>query len=140
MGKSIMSFLKKHSMKLCILCVVVILVVLVLNRKKLVEAFSGEEDACYFFHVDWCGYCKKAKPEWEKLYNSSNNGVLEFNGKQVKLVSVDCEANDENKELAKKFNVDGYPKIVAVKNGEKHEHNGERTEEGIKSFLSELHS
>ena len=26
----------------------------------------------YFFHTEWCGFCKKAKPEWEQM------GIFEY--------------------------------------------------------------
>ena len=36
--------------------------------------FSGEAKL-YFFSASWCGYCKRFKPEWEKLKAEPNLGI-----------------------------------------------------------------
>ena len=53
-----------------------------------------------FFFANWCGYCKKAQPEWEKF-------MEQYNG-NVNILGVDCE---KQKPLAKKHKVQGYPTI-----------------------------
>jgi len=82
-----------------------------------------------FFGVEWCGYCKKAKPHWEKFMD-------EYSGK-VNLLMVDC---DKQKELGKKHGVQGYPTIRLYPNGlgdkDNHvPHKGPRTPDGFHGFL-----
>ena len=57
----------------------------------------------FFTGSDWCGWCKKAKPEFERL--------VKENPTDVHLVAVNC---DEKKDLAKKLGNDikfYHPKV-----------------------------
>ena len=132
--KGFKKFVKKNLKTILIVLAVIVFVYLVMNRKSLVERFSGSPELM-FFHVDWCGFCKKAKPEWEKLYQESSNGLLSVGGKNVKLVSINCEEGESNKKKAKEYGVQGYPTIILNKNGNKIPFEGERTKSGIQEFL-----
>lgn len=59
-----------------------------------------------FFYAPWCGWCKKAKPEFERL--------VKENPTDVHLVAVNC---DEKKDLAKKHQINGFPTFKFYKNG-----------------------
>ena len=96
------------------------------SHKCNLEMFSGGSKL-YFFFADWCGYCKKFKPEWEKLKTMSNMGVT--------LEEVDCSDNKNTPALAKQYNVRGFPTLILV-NGSKHTtYNGERTASSIVNFI-----
>jgi glutaredoxin len=87
--------------------VLVVLVVMYVNKNN--EGFQ-EKPNLYFFHVDWCGYCKKAK---ESTFgygddNSTWNSVPDSD--KVNLVRVDCES-DEGKAKCKGEGIEGYPTI-----------------------------
>ena len=106
--------LAKNSENILIAILVVVLVVLVVVYvMKSREGFESKKVYnLYFFHVDWCGYCKKAKPEVAKLEEelAANNNKV---GKaEVNLVSVDAE---ENTKLASQHNVKAYPTVVLEK-------------------------
>ncbi|XP_014254426.1 protein disulfide-isomerase A5 [Cimex lectularius] len=62
------------------------------------------------FYAPWCGHCKKMKPEYEKaaktLKDSNSDGLL---------AAVDAT---KEKDLAKQYNVKGYPTVKYFKNGE----------------------
>jgi thiol-disulfide isomerase/thioredoxin len=94
------------------------------------ELFSGEAKL-YFFFADWCGYCKKFKPEWEKLKNESNLGV--------KLEEVDCSDSNNTPSLAKEYEVGGFPTLILVNGGNKVTYEGERTKDAIVSFIKDNH-
>jgi thiol-disulfide isomerase/thioredoxin len=68
------------------------------------EAFDNKGDDKYFvmYFAEWCGHCKRAKPEFKKLMD-------QYKG-NVKLLMVDCEA-PENKDLVKSQNISGFPTI-----------------------------
>lgn len=111
-----------------ILLLVVVGGYLVFNwyQKGKFELFSGGAKL-YFFGADWCGYCKKFKPEWEKLKAESNLGV--------QLEEVDC--SNEAPELAKKYNVSGFPTLILTNGSNKVTYEGERTSEALVSFIKD---
>jgi len=57
----------------------------------------------YFFYVDWCGFCKKAMPELEKLGDSKT-----FGRTKVNIVKVNAE---EDRAKADEYEVDAYPTV-----------------------------
>ena len=57
------------------------------------------------FYASWCGHCKKLAPEWEKAAKTLQKG-----DPPVVLVKVEA-TEDENKELASKYNIGGFPTI-----------------------------
>jgi|SaaInlStandDraft_1057018.scaffolds.fasta_scaffold103261_1 thiol-disulfide isomerase/thioredoxin len=92
----------------CVVCVlVIVLVVLVVyyvNKNN--EGFNSEKPTLYFFYVDWCGYCKKAKPKVTEMENDS-----EITNK-VNIKRINCSEDvvtEEDKALANEYKVDGYP-------------------------------
>jgi thiol-disulfide isomerase/thioredoxin len=84
----------------------------------------------YFFYTEWCPHCKKAKPEWSKLVNSLENKKV--NGYTVLFKSVDC---DKETDLAEKFNVEGYPTIKLVKDGQVIEYDAKPEFDNLNQFL-----
>lgn len=100
--------------------------------------------AVYFFYVDWCPHCVKAKPEWNSFKDQYNNKVI--NGYLLKCYDIDC-TNDNGDEviqfdnsitsdtskdkplvqipiqptpikistLIKKYNIDSYPTVKLAK-------------------------
>ena len=101
------------------------------SNKK--EFFQSNEDSLYFFNVDWCGHCKAAKPEWGKFVSmAKNNKIL----KRVKLVDADGD-DERNSKLLEKFGVSAYPTFVLQKGGEGIEYQGNRTADGLLSFVQE---
>lgn len=95
------------------------------NLKDLLES---DKPTFVAFVVSWCGYCKKLKPEWEKLEK-------EYTG-SVEVISIDCE---KYKDLAKKYEISGYPTIKYFSKGLKNngeDYTGGRTSDDFMKFLS----
>ena len=110
---SMKSLKKNHENVLITVLAVVLLVLVVMYVNKNRENFEGENvTVVYFFHVDWCGYCKKAKPEVDKFVQKLAENDNKVNGKSVKVVQVNA---DENKELAAEYNVRAYPTVIVSK-------------------------
>ena len=56
-----------------------------------------------YFHMDGCGFCNKFEPIWESLKKKL---------KGINLVKIN---GPQNKKLARKFKVTGYPTIILIK-------------------------
>ena len=96
------------------------------------ESFQSSDSGTsefILFYVDWCGYCKTAKPEFEQILS-----VNQVNGKPIKITAVNAE---KEVELAKKYGVKGYPTIILLKGGEKTVYEGGRTKDEFMSFLNQ---
>lgn len=87
---------------------------------------------CVLFYAPWCGHCKTFKPEWAKAKNELNNS--DVNGVKVNLIDVNC---DEEGDLAKAYDVQGFPTVKCITKGNVVEYDGERTADGIKQFVDE---
>jgi thiol-disulfide isomerase/thioredoxin len=66
------------------------------------------EARLYFFYTDWCGWSKKAQPEWKKLEETVSTNPY-FGKTHVELIPVNAE---ENRALADEYEVEGYPTIL----------------------------
>ena len=72
------------------------------------------------FTANWCPYCKKIKDE--KIFDTfkeENNGKI-VKGYQISVEEIDC-SNDDSPEMKTKldeFNVDGFPSIKLLKEGD----------------------
>ena len=100
---------------------------------KVNSSKANNKPTMAFFYAPWCGYCKKSAPAWSSFEEG-------YTGDDVNIVSIDC-TKDENKEVAKKHGVTGYPTIKYLPNGLANpsgavDFSGERTPQGFSSFLS----
>lgn len=91
------------------------------------EGFSNSKPIFYFFGVNWCGYCKQAKPEWDKF-------VARAQGEELNVLPthIDAEADPE---LAAEYGVRSYPTFVLVKDGERIPFEGPRTVDNFVAFV-----
>jgi thiol-disulfide isomerase/thioredoxin len=78
---------------------------------------NGDSAKLSLVHADWCGYCQKAKPEFDKLKS-------DYHGKDINGVTIHMDDFEEKRDAhligeGKKFNVNGFPTFFfnQVKNG-----------------------
>jgi protein disulfide-isomerase-like protein len=92
------------------------------------EIASGKK--LVLFYADWCGHCKKIKPEWDET-------AKEVNKEDKKMLKVNCGGgSEEEKEIMSKYNIDGYPTIIVFDNGVASPYEGKRDKESFMSALS----
>lgn len=67
---------------------------------------SSNEPTFCMFYAPWCGHCKSAMPDFDRLMKTP--------GLKAKVVKIN---SDENPELIKKHKVQGFPDIRYYPNG-----------------------
>ena len=87
----------------------------------------------YFFYTNWCGYSKKAMPEWEKLEAKLKESPV-FGTTRVKAVRINADADRATTTL---YGVEGYPTIKLETSSLLTDFNGKRTVDGLLTFLRE---
>jgi thiol-disulfide isomerase/thioredoxin len=83
--------------------------------------------------ADWCGHCKKAAPEFDKLVAASPITLQDGTKATVKILDADTD-----KEEITKLKIKGYPTILIKNGGKTIEYPGDRTSDGITAFLNRL--
>ena len=119
-----MAISKKHIKNFSIGAIIVLILIILIavfiqstkpqNKEGFNNLFTDKNndnnDNNYYlilFYADWCGHCKKMKPEWEKLENGQY-------GKYCKKY----ESKEITQELSEKYDINGYPTILLIKNDE----------------------
>jgi thiol-disulfide isomerase/thioredoxin len=93
------------------------------------EGFKSNKEVV-IVKADWCGHCKKAKPEFERLIGASP--IRLSDGSEVVVRMLD-EGKDKSE--VQGLGVRGFPTILYVSNGQKTEYSGPRTYDGVMGFL-----
>jgi len=101
--------------------------VLVLTDDNFDEQLKLHERILVEFYAPWCGHCKKLAPEYVDAA-----AKLAAAGSDVKLAKVDAT---EQKDVAARFEVKGFPTLKWFVNGEAIEFNGGRTADEIVSWI-----
>jgi len=74
----------------------------------------------YLFSAEWCPHCNNLKKTgvWEKFTEQYNN--TKINGYILNIQDIDCsdDTNQENKDMLNKYEIEGYPSIIIVKDGD----------------------
>jgi hypothetical protein len=102
--------------------------------ERYTEMEDDGESKFYFFHASWCGWCKKAWPHWKEFRKLFDNRKVTYGGKNVKLIEVDA---DKDKDMCKKFNIEGYPSFRLTSSGKTMEYKGGPSVDKFREFLKE---
>ncbi len=91
-------------------------------NKEFVNKSSGNKGKIahiYLFSTSWCPHCRSLKKEgiWDE-FTKANQGKT-VNGYTLNIQEIDCsnDKDQEIKETLDKFNVDGFPSIKLLKDG-----------------------
>ncbi len=151
--QSMINFVK-NNLKWLVIAAVVAVVAAVLIKKFVkkpeavpqtttpsVEGFDDGSSTLRIFHVDWCGHCKKMVPEFNKLMGVAEDDLetaekeINVKDKAVKLVKINPEQSTDGGELAKKYDVQGFPTIILTTGGKDIHYEGGPSVDSLKSFL-----
>jgi thiol-disulfide isomerase/thioredoxin len=91
---------------------------------------SDKSATIYYFYTEWCPYCKKARPEWDKFKDIYSNESI--NGYTLEFIEVDC---DKDEATAGKFKIEGYPTIKLIKDGKIIEYDAKPKFETLETFV-----
>jgi len=79
--------------------------------------------------ADWCGFSKKAKPEWDKLVNNPDNKVID--GCDVTYVDAEEKVSPD---IIKKFQTNGFPTYYCEMDGKVEEFNSIKEPDMLKKI------
>ena len=96
---------------------------------------NGSTAELLFFYADWCPHCKTAKPIWNDLKAEYENKTI--NGYKVVFTDVNCsEETAEVEKMMNQYNVEGYPTIKLLKDGQIIEYDAKPSKETLTQFLN----
>lgn len=109
------------------------------NREHVSNGSSGSNDGktaeMILFYADWCPHCKTAKPIWEEVKTQYEGKII--NGQQVIFTEVNCsEETAEVEQMMNKYNIEGFPTIKLLKDGQVIEYDAKPTKETLNQFLN----
>ena len=83
----------------------------------------------YMVYTNWCGFSKKALPEWDKLPSTATYGST-----TVTVKKIDCEKQTD---MCTQYDIKSYPNVKLETSGGLREYTGQITYEGLTAFLTE---
>ena len=101
--------------------------VLVLTSENFTETTKNADIILVEFYAPWCGHCKQLAPQYKKAAD-----MLQRANTGISLAKVDATAEPE---LAKKYDVTGYPTMKLFRRGEVFEYSGPRDAQGIATYM-----
>ena len=104
------------------------------NREK-DPSGTGKTAEVLFFYADWCPHCKTAKPIWNDVKSEYENKTI--NGYRVVFTEINCsEESGESEQMMNKYNVEGYPTIKLLKDGQVIEYDAKPNKDTLEQFLN----
>jgi thiol-disulfide isomerase/thioredoxin len=96
---------------------------------------SSKQAELMLFYADWCPHCKTAKPIWNELKTEYQNKTI--NGYHVLFTEINCtNENSETEQMMNKYNIEGFPTIKLLKDGQIVEYDAKPSKETLKEFLN----
>ena len=110
--------------------IAVLLIILYLYGQPAQEGFTGAGKELVIVKAEWCGHCKRAAPEFERLAAASPIRLQDGSSVTVKLLD-----EKKDKAVVDTMGVKGFPTIIYMKDGQRLEYDGARTFDGVMGFL-----
>ncbi|XP_050388560.1 protein disulfide-isomerase A4 [Patella vulgata] len=101
--------------------------VITLTDDNFDDIVNKEELILVEFYAPWCGHCKQLAPAYEKA-------AQQLKHHQPPIILAKVDATQQN-ELAKRFDVTGYPTLKIFRKGRPKNYDGERDQRGIVNYM-----
>lgn len=103
-------------------------------NNELASMGDGRSAELLFFFADWCPHCKAAKPIWNDLKAKYETQTV--NGHRIIFTEIDCSQDSpEVEKMVNQYNVEGYPTIKLIRDGQVIEYDAKVTDETLTKFL-----
>ena len=117
-----------------VLIVILVVIRLFLGTSCTYEGFEGgASKSVVICKADWCGHCKTAAPEFQKLLAASPITLQDGSKATVKILDA-----DKDKSEIGQYKIRGFPTVLVVNGGQTVEYPGERTSAGIMEFINNM--
>ena len=138
MKKSLGKMFKKINLPRVLILLLVLILLALIYKTFLKEGFEttceelpsklNKDKQLVLFYANWCGHCKKMKPDWDSASQEVGN---------EKMIKVDVgEGTSEQKKMMEKYDVQGFPTILVFENGEYVSKHEERSKESFLDFFN----
>jgi thiol-disulfide isomerase/thioredoxin len=98
---------------------------------------TSSEAEIIFFYANWCPHCKEAKPHWEEIKKQYDGKTI--NGYTLVFTDVDCsEETPDVKKFTDEYEVEGFPTIKMVKDGQVIEYDAKPTKQTLEKFINSV--
>jgi thiol-disulfide isomerase/thioredoxin len=105
------------------------------NSEQIPAGGNSNVAELLFFYADWCPHCKTAKPIWNDLKAEYENKTI--NGYRIIFTDINCsEETAEVDKMMNKYNVEGYPTIKLLKDGQVIEYDAKPSKDTLTQFLN----
>jgi thiol-disulfide isomerase/thioredoxin len=105
------------------------------NSEQIPAGGNSNVAELLFFYADWCPHCKTAKPIWNDLKAEYQNKTI--NGYTIVFTEINCsEETAEVDRMMNKYNVEGYPTIKLLKDGQVIEYDAKPSKDTLTQFLN----
>jgi len=105
------------------------------NNEGYTNSGPTKQAELMLFYADWCPHCKTAKPIWNELKTQYQNKTI--NGYQVLFTEINCTTESaETEQMMNKYNIEGFPTIKLLKDGQIIEYDAKPTKETLNEFLN----
>jgi len=121
------------SRRILLLAAILFAGLLFLRYQRSSEGFTGgnKKGELVIVKAEWCGHCKRAKPEFDRLVRASPIKLQDGSEVTVRMIDEALQ-----KEEVKKLGVQGYPTIKFIPVGAAAvDYTGERSYDGVMAFV-----